>query len=180
MSCVVPEWVTDCHCNKLSVCGKAKQGLQHFVLGSRAGVVHLGGAQRWKGRENWPEEVVNSLLWESVWFMCLTHKHCTVLKYTQAVHSHLFCAWTHTHTHTHASFVLCCPLQVADGMAFIEQKNYIHRDLRAANILVSHELICKVADFGLARLIEDNEYTAREGSNSFTYIISSALFQSIS
>ncbi|XP_076017630.1 tyrosine-protein kinase Lck [Genypterus blacodes] len=54
--------------------------------------------------------------------------------------------------------------QVADGMAFIEEKNYIHRDLRAANILVSHELVCKVADFGLARLIEDNEYTAREGA----------------
>ncbi|XP_047467866.1 tyrosine-protein kinase Lck [Mugil cephalus] len=54
--------------------------------------------------------------------------------------------------------------QVADGMAFIEQKNYIHRDLRAANILVSHELICKVADFGLARLIENNEYTAKEGA----------------
>ncbi|XP_040916192.1 tyrosine-protein kinase Lck [Toxotes jaculatrix] len=54
--------------------------------------------------------------------------------------------------------------QVADGMAFIEQKNYIHRDLRAANILVSQELICKIADFGLARLIEDNEYTAREGA----------------
>lgn len=50
-------------------------------------------------------------------------------------------------------------------MAFIEAKNYIHRDLRAANILVSHELICKIADFGLARLIENNEYTAREGSH---------------
>ncbi|KAM3870800.1 tyrosine-protein kinase Lck [Diretmus argenteus] len=54
--------------------------------------------------------------------------------------------------------------QVADGMSFIEERNYIHRDLRAANILVSHELICKIADFGLARLIEDNEYTAREGA----------------
>lgn len=54
--------------------------------------------------------------------------------------------------------------QVADGMAFIEERNYIHRDLRAANILVNHELICKIADFGLARLIEDNEYTAREGA----------------
>ncbi|XP_074419050.1 tyrosine-protein kinase Lck isoform X2 [Larus michahellis] len=54
--------------------------------------------------------------------------------------------------------------QIAEGMAFIEAKNYIHRDLRAANILVSDTLCCKIADFGLARLIEDNEYTAREGA----------------
>ncbi|NXE73774.1 LCK kinase, partial [Cochlearius cochlearius] len=54
--------------------------------------------------------------------------------------------------------------QIAEGMAFIEAKNYIHRDLRAANILVSDTLSCKIADFGLARLIEDNEYTAREGA----------------
>lgn len=48
-------------------------------------------------------------------------------------------------------------------MAFIERMNYIHRDLRAANILVGENLVCKIADFGLARLIEDNEYTARQG-----------------
>lgn len=48
-------------------------------------------------------------------------------------------------------------------MAYIERMNYIHRDLRAANILVGDNLVCKIADFGLARLIEDNEYTARQG-----------------
>ncbi len=48
-------------------------------------------------------------------------------------------------------------------MAYVERMNYVHRDLRAANILVGDNLVCKVADFGLARLIEDNEYTARQG-----------------
>uniref|UniRef100_A0A6I8NEV4 Tyrosine-protein kinase n=1 Tax=Ornithorhynchus anatinus TaxID=9258 RepID=A0A6I8NEV4_ORNAN len=54
--------------------------------------------------------------------------------------------------------------QISSGMAYVERMNYVHRDLRAANILVGENLVCKVADFGLARLIEDNEYTARQGA----------------
>ncbi|TKS76063.1 Tyrosine-protein kinase [Collichthys lucidus] len=53
--------------------------------------------------------------------------------------------------------------QIAEGMAYIEKKNYIHRDVRAANILVNETLHCKIADFGLARIIE-SEYTAQEGA----------------
>uniref|UniRef100_A0A3P9HVQ8 Tyrosine-protein kinase n=1 Tax=Oryzias latipes TaxID=8090 RepID=A0A3P9HVQ8_ORYLA len=54
--------------------------------------------------------------------------------------------------------------QVSAGMAYIERMNYIHRDLRSANILVGDNMGCKIADFGLARLIEDNEYNARQGA----------------
>ena len=54
-------------------------------------------------------------------------------------------------------------------MAYIEFKSYIHRDVRAANILVGKNQICKVADFGLARLIEDDEYNAREGRWTSTF-----------
>uniref|UniRef100_A0A4W5QJ93 Tyrosine-protein kinase n=1 Tax=Hucho hucho TaxID=62062 RepID=A0A4W5QJ93_9TELE len=54
--------------------------------------------------------------------------------------------------------------QISSGMAYVERMNYVHRDLRAANILVGDNMVCKVADFGLARLIEDNEYTARQGA----------------
>ncbi|KRX42715.1 Tyrosine-protein kinase Src42A [Trichinella murrelli] len=54
--------------------------------------------------------------------------------------------------------------QIAAGMAYLESQNYIHRDLAARNILVGEGLMCKIADFGLARLIKENEYEARVGA----------------
>ena len=54
--------------------------------------------------------------------------------------------------------------QVAAGMAYLESQNYIHRDLAARNILVGEHHICKVADFGLARVIDEDIYEAHTGA----------------
>ncbi|CAN9515236.1 unnamed protein product [Ophioblennius macclurei] len=50
--------------------------------------------------------------------------------------------------------------QIAEGMAYLEDRHIVHRDLAARNILVGDDLLCKVADFGLARIIKDSVYTA--------------------
>ena len=65
--------------------------------------------------------------------------------------------------------------QIAGGMAYLESQNYIHRDLAARNILVAESNTVKIADFGLARLIKEDEYEARLGKglihSSFSVLI---------
>ena len=58
-------------------------------------------------------------------------------------------------------------IQVASGMTYLEEKKYIHQDLAARNVLVGENLICKVADFGLARVIDEDIYKAHSEAKSF-------------
>ncbi|XP_035206286.1 tyrosine-protein kinase Btk29A-like isoform X1 [Stegodyphus dumicola] len=82
-------------------------------------------------------------------------KHGSLLKYLRKSEARLS---------TKTSVLLDMCIQVCSGMAYLEQQNYIHRDLAARNCLVGEASVVKVADFGLARYVIDDEYTSSGGA----------------
>ncbi|ODV97590.1 hypothetical protein PACTADRAFT_47478 [Pachysolen tannophilus NRRL Y-2460] len=53
--------------------------------------------------------------------------------------------------HLKISHIKCFMIQLLKGVNYIHQMGYFHRDIKAANILIDHNGILKIADFGLAR-----------------------------
>ncbi|XP_014731520.1 PREDICTED: tyrosine-protein kinase ITK/TSK [Sturnus vulgaris] len=55
-------------------------------------------------------------------------------------------------------------LDVCEGMAYLEQNSVIHRDLAARNCLVGESHVVKVSDFGMSRIVLDDQYTSSTGT----------------
>ena len=51
-------------------------------------------------------------------------------------------------------------LKLADALVYAHSKNVIHRDIRPANVLISHEGDIKLADLGTSRFLEGNRFAS--------------------
>eukprot|EP01114_Cavostelium_apophysatum_P001924 TRINITY_DN11689_c0_g1_i1.p1 TRINITY_DN11689_c0_g1~~TRINITY_DN11689_c0_g1_i1.p1 ORF type:complete len:869 (+),score=234.42 TRINITY_DN11689_c0_g1_i1:97-2703(+) len=52
--------------------------------------------------------------------------------------------------HTRVKFAVEC----ARAIAYLHSKDVIHRDLKSKNLLIDNNMVCKVCDFGLARVMD--------------------------
>ncbi|XP_052338068.1 tyrosine-protein kinase Srms-like isoform X2 [Oncorhynchus keta] len=87
-------------------------------------------------------------VWEALWIN--QKKKVAIKMLKQATEGHVLSS----------AHLIYMGSQVGEGMAYLEDRHIVHRDLAARNILVGDDLVCKVADFGLARIIKDSVYTA--------------------
>ncbi|MCL2861302.1 MAG: protein kinase family protein [Firmicutes bacterium] len=66
-------------------------------------------------------------------------------------------------------------LQILDAFDFLEQNKILHRDIRENNILIDKYGMVKIIDFGLGKIISQNEITVdkpkTKGKNSMAAVI---------
>jgi serine/threonine protein kinase/Tol biopolymer transport system component len=68
--------------------------------------------------------------------------------------------WAHAEPHRWRAIIELM-IGVADALAAAHDASILHRDVKPANILITKNGYAKLADFGLAKLVEDDEARAR-------------------
>ena len=53
-----------------------------------------------------------------------------------------------------ASQLKCILKQILEGLVYLHRNNYLHRDLKGSNILMSDQGEVKLGDFGLAKHVD--------------------------
>ena len=51
-------------------------------------------------------------------------------------------------------------MQLLNGLKYLHEKDIVHRDIKGANVLITKEGTCKLADFGLAAQVINNDTKA--------------------